>query len=47
VLRSVSEPKTTKLGTGRFWVIDVEYVNQKGESVGTESYTGFGYKRQA
>ena len=47
VLRSVSEPKTTKLGTGRFWVIDVEYVNQKGQSVGTESYTGFGYKRQA
>ena len=47
VLRSVSEPKTTKLGTGRFWVIDVEYVNQNGESVGTESYTGFGYKRQA
>jgi len=45
VLRSVSEPKTTKLGTGRFWVIDVEYVNQRGESVGTESYTGFGYRR--
>jgi len=45
VLRSISEPKTTKLGTGRFWVIDVEYVNQKGESVGTESYTGFGYRR--
>jgi len=47
VLRSVSEPKTTKLGTGRFWVIDVEYENQDGESVGTESYTGFGYKRGA
>jgi len=46
VLRSVSDPKTTKLGTGRFWVIDVEYENQKGESVGTESYTGFGYRRQ-
>jgi len=45
VLRSVSEPKTTKLGKGRFWVIDVEYVNQKGEWVGTETYTGFGYKR--
>ncbi len=45
VLRSVSEPKTTKLGTGRFWVIDVEYENQDGESVGTESYTGFGYRR--
>jgi hypothetical protein len=45
VLRSVSAPKTTKLGTGRFWVIDVEYVNQRGESVGTETYTGFGYQR--
>ena len=36
-----------KLGLGRFWVIDVEYVNQHGESVGTESYTGFGYRREA
>ena len=27
-LRSVSGEKTTKLGTGRFWVIDVEYRNQ-------------------
>ena len=47
VLRSISELKTTKLGTGRFWVIDVEYENQNGESVGTESYTGFGYRRKA
>ena len=47
VLRSVSEPKTTKLGTGRFWVIDVEYQNQHGEWVGTETYTGFGYRRDA
>ena len=31
VLRSVSEEKTTKLGTGRFWVIDVVYTNQDGE----------------
>jgi acyl dehydratase len=45
VLRSVTAPKTTKLGTGRFWVIDVEYHNQKGELVGVESYTGFGYRR--
>jgi hypothetical protein len=47
VLRSVSDPKRTKLGEGRFWVIDVEYVNQKGEWVGTETYTGFGYQRAA
>jgi acyl dehydratase len=47
VLRSVSPEKRTKLGTGRFWVIDVEYVNQRGDWVGTESYTGFGYRREA
>jgi len=45
VLRSVSGPKTTKLGAGRFWVIDVEYLNQRDEVVGVETYTGFGYKR--
>jgi acyl dehydratase len=47
ILKSVSEPKTTKLGTGRFWVIEVEYFNQRDELVGMESYTGFGYKREA
>ena len=47
ILRSVSGPKTTKLGTGRFWVIDVEYLNQHDELVGVETYTGFGYRRAA
>jgi hypothetical protein len=47
VLRSVSEEKTTKLGTGRFWVIDVVYHNQDDELVCVESYTGFGYRRSA
>jgi acyl dehydratase len=45
VLRSVSDEKTTKLGTGRFWVIDVVYHNQRDELVCVESYTGFGYRR--
>jgi acyl dehydratase len=45
VLRSVSDPKTTKLGTGRFWVIDVDYRNQHGDQVGVEIFTGFGYRR--
>ncbi len=45
MLRSVSEEKTTRLGTGRFWVIDVVYENQDGALVGVESYTGFGYRR--
>jgi hypothetical protein len=47
VLKSVSQPKTTKLGTGRFWDIEVVYKNQHDEIVGVESYTGFGYKRGA
>jgi len=46
-LRSVGPEKRTSLGTGRFWVIDVEYRNQRGELVGIESYTGFGYRRSA
>lgn len=44
VLRSISDAKTTKLGTGRFWVIDVVYRNQRGGLAGLESYTGFGYR---
>ncbi len=46
VLRSISDFKTTRLGTGRFWVLDIEYTNQHGEFVGKESYTGFGYRRE-
>ncbi|MBV6417629.1 MAG: hypothetical protein CMLOHMNK_02359 [Steroidobacteraceae bacterium] len=45
VVRSVGELKKTKLGTGRFWVIDVETHNQRGEWVGTESYSFLGYRR--
>lgn len=45
-LRSVSAEKQTKLGNGRFWVIDVEYRNQRGDLVGIESWTGFGYRRE-
>ncbi|MFI5040833.1 MAG: MaoC family dehydratase N-terminal domain-containing protein [Acidimicrobiales bacterium] len=47
ILRSVSPPKVTKLGAGRFWVIDIEYTNQWDELVALESYTGFGYRRGA
>ena len=45
ILRSVSDVKTTKLGEGRFWVIEVEYLNQRDELVGKDIYTGFGYRR--
>ena len=44
--QSVSEAKTTKLGTGRFWVIDVEYRNQRRRAGAASSpITGFGYNR--
>ena len=44
-LRSISEEKTNRLGTGRYWVIDVETRNQREEWVGTETYNCFGYRR--
>jgi acyl dehydratase len=45
ILRSVSDVKTARVGTGRFWVIDVEYRNQRGDLVGVETWTGFGYRK--
>jgi len=45
ILRSISGPKTTRLGLGRFWVIEVEYLNQDDALLGVESYTAFGYRR--
>lgn len=45
-LRSISEPRRNRLGTGRFWVIDVEYFNQREEWVGTDRYDCFGYRRE-
>ena len=47
VVRSISDVKTTKVGTGRFWVIDVEVVNQNGDFVGRDTYTCLGYRRPA
>jgi acyl dehydratase len=46
-LVSVSEEKTARVGTGRFGVIDVEYRNQRGDLVGVETWTGFGYEKRA
>lgn len=47
IVRSVSEVKTTKVGRGRFWVIDVEVVNQDGDFVGRDTYSCLGYRRVA
>jgi len=45
IVRSVGELKQTRLGKGRFWVIDVETRNQRDEWVGTETYSFLGYRR--
>ncbi len=44
-VRSISDVKTIRIGTGRFWIIDVEYTNQDGLLVGLESYDMFSYVR--
>lgn len=46
VVRSISDIKTTRVGRGRFWVIDVECYNQHDEFVGKDVYSCFGYRRQ-
>ena len=33
------------MGTGRFWVIDVEYRTRTASLVGVETWTGFGYRK--
>lgn len=45
IVRTIGPLKRTKLGLGRFWTIDVETTNQRGEWVGTEIYTMLGYRR--
>jgi len=47
ILRSVSEIKTTRVGTGRFWNIEVIYENMQGELLVQEDIAGFGYRRKA
>ena len=47
IVRSISDVKTTRVGRGRFWVIDVEVVNQRGEFVGRDTYSCLGYRRSA
>jgi acyl dehydratase len=42
-VRSITPVKEIKLGTGRFWTIDVDYTNQHGTHLGRESYDFFCY----
>ena len=42
-VRSITPIKQIKLGTGRFWTIDVTYTNQHDTVLGRESYDFFCY----
>lgn len=44
-VRDVSDEKKTRVGTGRFWTIDVTHRDQDGEVKGVESYEMFSYRR--
>ncbi|HYZ93350.1 MAG TPA: MaoC family dehydratase N-terminal domain-containing protein [Actinomycetota bacterium] len=43
-IRDISDEKTARVGTGRFWTIDVSYRDQDGELKGVETYEMFSYR---
>ena len=44
-VRDIGDVRTTRLGTGRNWTIDVTHRNQDGEVAGIESYEMFAYRK--
>ena len=46
-IRDISDEKKTRVGTGRFWTIDVSYHDQSRELKGVETYEMFSYSRGA
>lgn len=44
-IREIGETRTTRLGTGRTWTIEVTYTNQRDEVAGVETYEMFSYRR--
>ena len=45
-VREIGEVRENRLGRGRNWTIDVTYTNQRGETVGVESYVMFSYRKK-
>lgn len=44
-IREIGEERSGRLGTGRDWVVDVTYANQRGDVIGVETYFMFSYRR--
>lgn len=47
VLQNVSGIKTTKVGRGRFWTIEMQYLDDASELVGVETYEFFGFEKDS
>ncbi len=45
VLQQVGDLKRTRLGLGRFWTIDMQYLDAESSLVGVERYEFFGFER--
>lgn len=45
VVREVGDPKRTRLGLGRFWTIEMQYLDDDGGLVGVERYEFFGFEK--
>ncbi|MEZ5709821.1 MAG: hypothetical protein R3E02_10580 [Blastomonas sp.] len=47
MIRSIGPVKTTRLGTGRFWTVEMQYLGADGAMIGIESYEFFGFVKDA
>ncbi|MFA5964591.1 MAG: hypothetical protein WC804_11295 [Sphingomonas sp.] len=45
VVRQIGSVKTTRLGTGRFWTVEMQYLDEVGRMTGIERYEFFGYAK--
>lgn len=45
VVRQVGDLKRTRLGLGRFWTIEMQYLDDDGGLVGVERYEFFGFEK--
>jgi hypothetical protein len=46
VLKSIGETKKTRLGSGRFWTIEMEYFDSTDQLVGVDIFNFFAYGNQ-
>lgn len=47
VVRNIGDIKETKLGRGRFWTIEMQYLDEADNLVGVERYAFFGFRKDA